>query len=45
MKMMKEQILKWNNFIFNNIFKEKLYIEEKLKNLNLKEINKHMNNE
>lgn len=34
MKMLKEKILRWNKEHFNNIFKEKLDIEERLKKLN-----------
>lgn len=43
--MLKEKILRWNKEHFNNIFKEKLDIENKLKELNLEVIKKGMNNE
>lgn len=36
--MIKEKILKWNNEHFNNIFKEKIDIEERLKELSLEVI-------
>lgn len=45
MKMLKERILRWNQEHFNNIFKEKIDIEDKLRNLNLEIIKKGMNNE
>ena len=35
MKMLKEQILIWKKDPFNNIFKEKIEIEVKLRDLNL----------
>ena len=38
MKMLKEDILRWNNQDFKNIFKEKLEIEDRLKELNLEVI-------
>ena len=34
-KMLKEKILRWNKEHFNKIFKEKLEIEDRLKELNL----------
>ena len=34
LKLLKENILRWNREYFNNIFKEKLELEEKLKSLN-----------
>ena len=40
MKMLKERILRWNKEHFNNIFKEKIDIEDKLRNLNLEIIRK-----
>ena len=43
--MLKEWILKWNKDHFNNIFKEKIEIEEKLRDLNLEVIKKVMNND
>ena len=45
LKLLKERILKWNKCHFNNIFKEKLEIENKLKNLHLDIIKNGMNNE
>lgn len=45
MKMIKENILKWNKEHFNNIFKEKIDIEESIKKLNTEIIKKGMNNE
>ena len=42
---MKENILKWNREHFNNIFKEKLEIENQLRNLNLEIIKFGMNKE
>ena len=44
MKMLKENILNWNRNHFNNIFKEKLDIEKRLKYLNLEIIKFRMNN-
>lgn len=43
LKLLKENILRWNREHFNNIFKERLKIEDKLKNLN-QEIIKHCMN-
>lgn len=45
LKLLKENILKWNREHFNNIFKEKLEIEDKLKNLNQEIIKYGMNSE
>ena len=45
LKFLKENILRWNREHFNNIFKEKLEIEEKLKNLNQHIIKYGMNND
>ena len=45
MKMLKENILKCFKEHFNNIFNEKLEVEERLKELNLEIIKKGMNNE
>lgn len=45
MKILKENTLRWNKEHFNNIFKEKIEIEEKLKELNLEVIKKRMNND
>ena len=45
MKMLKENILRWNKVHFNNIFKEKLEIEERLKELNLEIIKNGMKND
>ena len=44
-KMLKDKILKWNKQHFNNIFKEKLEVEAKLKDLNAEVIKRGMNNE
>lgn len=44
LKWLKEKILRWNRENFNNIFKEKMEIEDKLKNLNLEIIKHGMNN-
>ena len=43
--MLKDKILKWNKNHFNDIFKEKLEVESKLKGLNEEVIRKGMNNE
>ena len=45
LKLLKENILRWNRDHFNNIFKEKLEIEDKLKNLNQDIIKHGMNYE
>ena len=45
LKMLKENILRWNREHFNNIFREKLDNEEKLKNLNQEIIIHGMNYE
>lgn len=45
LKLLKENILRWNKEHFNNIFKEKLEIEDKLKNLNQEIIKYGMNYE
>ena len=45
MKMLKESILKWNKVQFKNIFKEKLDIEDRLRDLNLHIIKYGMNND
>ena len=43
LKLLNECILKWNKDHFNNIFKEKIEIENQLRNLNLKIIKLGMN--
>ena len=43
LKMLKENILRWNRVHFNNIFKEKVEVEDKLKNLNQEIIKYGMN--
>lgn len=45
MKWLKENILNWNRNHFNNIFKEKLDIENRLNNLNLEMIKYGMNSD
>ena len=45
MKMLKENMVRWNKDHFNNIFKEKLEIEDRLKELNLEVIKYRMNND
>ena len=42
--MLKECILRWNKKHFNNIFKEKLDIENQLKEINSEVISKGINN-
>ena len=44
-KMLKENILRWNKDHFNNIFNKKLEIKERLKELNLEVIKYGMNND
>ena len=43
LKLVKEKMLRWNRLHFNNIFKEKMEIEEKLKILNEDIIKRGMN--
>lgn len=45
LKLLRENILRWNREHFNNIFKEKLKSEDKLKNLNQEIIKYGMNYE
>ena len=45
LKLLKEKILRWNREHFNNIFKEKMEIENRLKNLNQEIIKHGMNND